>query len=134
MITLSGGELTARFPSLVLSSGGVLPNAPRDRQLLWASAVLGLESGHAYSEAQINQHLLRWTEAFGAAFGLDAVALRRELVEAGFLVRDRAGRAYRLAPEPPCRVAAPPEGIDLRSLVDADLAARAVRKRRYTGA
>ncbi|MHB9031940.1 MAG: DUF2087 domain-containing protein [Anaerolineae bacterium] len=131
MVILELTEFSSRFPALVLSCNGALPNKPRDRQILFAGAVLGLQAGRTYSESQVNAHLLAWTEAFGARFNLDAVSLRRELVEAGYLARDSAGRAYRLAPEPPYVIAAP-EGIDLEALVEAERSAREERRKRFS--
>ncbi|MCE5258546.1 MAG: DUF2087 domain-containing protein [Chloroflexi bacterium] len=92
MDTITTKDFSSRFANLLLSCSGVLPGKPRDRELLYASAVLELEPGREYAEGQVNGHLLAWTQAFGAHFALDPITLRRELVDTGYLARDRAGR------------------------------------------
>jgi hypothetical protein len=126
-------EFSKRFVTLVLAGSGVLPNKPIDRQILLASAVLGFTPGRQYTEGEVNNLLLWWTHRFGASVGLDPISLRRALVDGGYLQRDRAGRAYTLAPDQPYSLDLPAEGIDLEALVDEERAAREERKRRYSG-
>ena len=54
-----------------------------------------LPDGRALSETEVNTEIRDWLGAGGKAFFVDHVALRRELVDCGFLDRDSAGREYR---------------------------------------
>jgi hypothetical protein len=64
--------------------------------VLFKSAVLGLREGHKYSQQELTQKLNLWVEAFGHNFNIDAVVLRRLLVDEGYLTRDPAGNVYEL--------------------------------------
>ncbi len=72
----------------------MLPRQPRDLEVLMALAAARFEPGREMAEAQVNQALAAWLETFCAPHGVDHVTLRRCLVDARLLVRDRAGSAY----------------------------------------
>lgn len=82
---LANGPLTA------------LPARPRDLKVLLSLAAAQFEAGRRYSEPQVNERLQEWLEPFCSPFGVDHVTVRRCLVDAGLLVRDRAGATYELA-------------------------------------
>lgn len=89
-----------RLEALCLGQGGRgLPRKRRDQQILLKSITLLLEVDQEYSEREVNQILERWLAEVGRAIEIDYVTLRRHLVDGGYLIRDRAGRSYRLHPE-----------------------------------
>lgn len=77
----------------------MLPRQPRDLEVLMALAAARFEPGRGMPEAEVNETLAAWLATFCAPFGVDHVTLRRCLVDARLLVRDRAGSVYRAAPE-----------------------------------
>src|SRR5688500_19161570 len=82
---LANGPLTA------------LPVRPHDLKVLLKLAAAQFEPGRKYSEPQVNDRLQEWLQPFCSPFGVDHVTLRRCLVDAGLLVRDKAGATYELA-------------------------------------
>lgn len=82
---LANGPLTA------------LPVRPHDLKVLLTLAAAQFEPGRMYSEPQVNDRLQEWLEPFCSPFGVDHVTVRRCLVDAGLLVRDKAGATYELA-------------------------------------
>jgi hypothetical protein len=132
MVHLTAAEFKSRFAALVLGGGGALPKKPLDHHILYVSAALALEPGRTYSESELNEVLLQWVAEFGASFGIDHVTLRRSLVDEGYLQRDRAGRCYELAADPPYSIENSASEIDLRALVVAERTARYERKKQYT--
>ena len=81
---------------LVRGGAGGWPRDPVDERVLLKSAVFPFEPDRIYNEAQINIQLEQWLEQIGTTLFVDHVKLRRYLVDAGYLRRDRAGRAYRV--------------------------------------
>ena len=82
---LANGPLTA------------LPVRPRDLEVLLALAAAQFEPGRKYSESQVNDRLQEWLEPFCSPFGVDHVTVRRCLVDAGLIARDKAGATYEVA-------------------------------------
>ena len=84
-----------------------------------------------YDESEINNILQLWLSAVGVQIGSDHVTLRRELVDAGYLVRDADGRSYRLAepPRPPVSFAADVENVNIL-IADRDFVERREANRR----
>lgn len=132
MNTITDMEFKSRLVELVLGGSGSLPRKPLDRHILYVSAMLTIESGRTYAESELNSLLLSWVERFGDSFGLDHVSLRRSLVDEGYLQRDRAGRTYERAPEPPYYLDYPMRAQDLAEMVEVERAAREERKRQYS--
>jgi hypothetical protein len=90
-------EFEGRLISLCVRSGmNGLPRKSRDRQILFKSIALLLVPEKVYSEAEVNQTIRLWLAAVAVRLQTDHVALRRNLVENGYLVRDPRGAEYRL--------------------------------------
>jgi len=92
-------EFKRRITALCL--GGVGPGLPRkerDRHILLKSVSLALGHGREYTEPSLNAALERWLAAAGPAVRIDHVSLRRYLVDEAYVVRDAAGRSYRVRP------------------------------------
>ena len=93
-------EFQKRLQALCLSGGGRgLPRRHRDRHILFRSVAQMLDSGYRYTEQAINEALDSWLADVGHNIELDRVSLRRDLVDAGYLVRDLAGHEYRVLPD-----------------------------------
>ncbi|MBM4385616.1 MAG: DUF2087 domain-containing protein [Deltaproteobacteria bacterium] len=99
------------------------PRGRRDREILMKSITLELDEKATYSEREVNEQLKRWLREIAPAIEIDHVALRRTLVDYGYLERTRNGSAYRVG-FPPKAVAFDVEVYDanLRATVAAYLA------------
>jgi hypothetical protein len=71
------------------------PRRPADAALLVALAAGKLEP-RELAEREVNEALKAWLATFCEPFGIDHVTLRRALVDARYLVRDSAGKSYRV--------------------------------------
>ncbi len=69
--------------------------------MILASATLWMETGSLYTESEINGGLERWLSEVCPTVELDAVTLRRELVDRAYLDRDDSGANYSPGPGPP---------------------------------
>jgi len=83
-----------QFPRLILSARD-LPRKRLPFNILLISAILRLDPELVYREAEINDQLQRWILEFGRNLPLEHVELRRYLVDAGYLTRDRSGSSYK---------------------------------------
>jgi hypothetical protein len=97
---ISIAEFKDRLAALCLKGGQRgFPRKPRDRHILFKSIILMLETQRTYTEAELNEELRQWLSQVGQTIELDHVSLRRYLVDAGYLIRDGAGRSYQVALE-----------------------------------
>jgi len=86
-----------QFPRLILSARD-LPKKAVPFNVLLISAVIRLDPERSYDEAEVNAELQRWILEFSQDLPLGHVELRRFLVDAGYLMRDKAGLTYRVQP------------------------------------
>jgi hypothetical protein len=90
-------EFKDRLGVLCQKGGGRgFPRKSRDQHILFKSIALTLETYRDYTEKDLNECLAKWLDEVGQAVELDHVTLRRYLVDAGYLIRDTAGRSYRV--------------------------------------
>lgn len=85
-----------------------LPGSGADLELLLALAATRFTAGRKYGEREVNDALAEWLQSFCAPGGIDHVTLRRSLVDARFLSRDRAGSTYETGPRAPGEVLGEP--------------------------
>ncbi len=133
---ITRAEFERRLVALCLSGGAPgMPRRPRDRRILLRSVVLGWHPGGSLTEPEINELLSLWLAGPGRTLELDHVSLRRELVDAGFLVRDAAGEAYRLRPEGlgAAPFTADVAGVDPEAVLEAARAEAEARRRAHAG-
>lgn len=71
-----------------------LPAKEADLEILLALAGAKFAPGREYGEREVNGMLRDWLATFCAPGSPDHVTLRRCLVDAGFLTRNKAGSAY----------------------------------------
>jgi hypothetical protein len=114
----------------LLANGPVTgwPRRPADAALLVRIAATRLAPGRDYREAEVNAALREWLATFSDEHGIDHVTLRRELVDAGFLARDKSGALYRLA-EGRLAELEPLRDLDLAAMLIEAHQAREARKR-----
>lgn len=125
-------DFVRQFPALVASQR-TLPKKREAIVTLLVSAMVGLEPGTEYSESQINIHLQAWVDTFGAPIGMDRVAMRRMLVDSGYLHRDAYGSVYVLRARSPHFDYEPSiQSLDLAQLVEAFEREREIRKALHT--
>lgn len=72
-----------------------LPRRQRDRWILLHAVARGFRDGEPLDERQATARIEDFLLRHGRNLGLDAVTLRRLLVDEGFLDRDEWGRDYR---------------------------------------
>lgn len=96
--TIQREEFERRLIAVCSQGGEGVPRKLRDRHILLAAATFGLEAGVVYSEREITSVLEHWVESLCPRARLDAVTLRRELVDASYLLRDDAGTSYTSGP------------------------------------
>lgn len=91
-------EFPKRLAALCLSGiGPGFPRRQRDTQVLLQSMAMCFQPGEHYTERNVKEILCSWLEAAGPRAELDHAMMRRALVDAGYLVRDRAGSTYELS-------------------------------------
>lgn len=73
-----------------------LPRKRQDREILFKSILLQLDSTRTYTEPEINEILVQWNERIAPGIETDHVTLRRMLVDHGHLERKASGRSYRV--------------------------------------
>jgi hypothetical protein len=86
-----------RLLDLCLKGGGAgLPRKEADKHILLKSVALTLKVDTEYSESEFNEKLQIWLNLVGEKVDVDHVALRRELVDAQYVIREQDGSKYRL--------------------------------------
>ena len=126
-------EVAHRALRRLLANGPLtaIPRRPDDQALLLRLAVSRFEAGKAYREIEVNERLKDWLATFCAPLGIDHVTLRRMLVDARLLVRDKAGARYHAEVEriPEARREAPQPGTVLEEVRSERAARRKLRLR-----
>ena len=121
-------EFEKRLVAMCERGGEGVPKKVRDRHILLAAATFWMSEGEVYTEREVNRHLEHWVDSVCPRTRLDAVTLRREMVDASYLMRDDAGTSYAAGPGSVVAfdadvAAVDPEGLILRARSD-----RALRK------
>lgn len=116
--TISSQEFVERFISLCARGGAgrELPRKRRDRWILYRSIQTRLFDERPLPEREVTARIQDWLLEPGRDFATDAVTLRRELVDEGFLERDAYGREYKVsrAHERNIRFEDPPADLEER--------------------
>lgn len=96
---IPAAELAARFVTLCTrgGTGRDWPRKQRDRWILLRALQARLVSEASLGEREVTARIQDWLLGPGRDFAIDAVSLRRALVDEGFLDRDDYGRAYRVS-------------------------------------
>lgn len=109
-----------------------LPKRAADQDVIVELAALRFDTVRVYREAQVNEILKEWLATFCAPYGIDHVTLRRQLVDARLLSREKSGASYRVDA---VKVAllAPDAGVEPAAVLAELQAERAERKRHHPG-
>jgi len=92
---ITQAEFTERLCELFAKGRiSAYPRKRRDRHILLKSIAMTLSDGKDYSEAEINEAIEAWLADMHEPRGLDHVALRRYLVDEGYVDRSRNGSRY----------------------------------------
>lgn len=119
------------FPALVLDQRA-LPKKREAILTLLVSAMIDIDIAKPYSERRVNAKLQAWVDAYGESIGYDHVAVRRMLVDEGYLHRDKFGKTYIMGARSPYFGYEPSiRSVDLKKLVDDAAQQRAARKQAY---
>lgn len=113
-------QFKKRLVDLCVRSGlSGFSRKPLDRHVLLKSIVLTLNRAEKYTEGEINENLKRWLAHVGRSIDLDHASLRRQLVDEGYLERDREGSCYRVSDSGRYRTMFEPavEDVDVLELV-----------------
>ncbi|MCF7809759.1 DUF2087 domain-containing protein [bacterium] len=90
-------KFKSRLSDLCLKGGGTgLPRKEANKHILLKSISLTLEKDTDYSEGEFNEKLQIWLNLVGEKVDVDHVSLRRELVDARYIIRETDGSKYRL--------------------------------------
>jgi len=115
--TIQASDFAERFIILCARGGAgrELPRKRRDRWILYRALQSKLADG-PLSEREVTARIQDWLLGAGRDFATDAVTLRRELVDEGFLARDDYGKAYAVsrAHERNVRFEEPPPDLEER--------------------
>jgi hypothetical protein len=86
-----------RFLQLCLRSGLTeFPKDERDQHILLKSALITMGKPGNYSEKEINDRLEYWVSHLCQIKNIDRVTIRRSLVDAGYLTRNKDGSSYQI--------------------------------------
>lgn len=131
---ISPDQFTARLVALCLRSRIVgLPRKEADRHILFKSILLTLDVTRDHTQAELTEALSVWLSEIGRGVETDHAALRRHLVDEGYLQRTADGRSYRASPSDGlrCRFATEIDAIDVRAVIQAGLARIAEKRRKH---
>ena len=130
-----GPEVTAdvfqqRLVALCVGSERIFPKKTIDRHVMLAAASRDFERGMIYTEEEVNGVIERWLNTGCPSLLIDEVTVRRELIDAAYLMRDDAGRFYAVGPGS-TEVSFSPDvaDVDPIAVVENALEERASRKR-----
>jgi hypothetical protein len=96
LIPIGRDEYAKRISDLCARSGRhPFPRRARDRAILLHALARAFADGSERTEKDVDARIQKWLLTTGRALEVDHVALRRALVDDGFLSREPQGAAYR---------------------------------------
>lgn len=97
MLKITENEFKQILAKQCLSSGGAgLPRKDRDKQVVYKSILMTIDTARTYSEKELNEALKKWLADVGRNIETDHVNLRRTLIDERYLTRDPAGTEYQV--------------------------------------
>lgn len=117
---ITGEEFKKRLIDLLVKTRFQgLPRKDRDKHIILKSIALRLDAEKDYTSSEINEELRSWLGRVADTDSGDHVALRRELVDEGYLSREPDGSQYKLAPSGESRIGFDDsvEAIDILAVV-----------------
>ncbi len=126
--TIQRDEFEKRLVAICERGGEGVPKKTRDRHILLAAATFWMKEGEVYTEKEVNRQLEYWVQSICPRSRLDAVTLRREMVDAAYLLRDDAGTSYTAGPGSGVAFAAAVAGVDPEGVILEARSDRALRR------
>jgi len=122
-----------RLGDLCLRSGlSGFPAGQEEQHILMKSAVLTLGSSGSFSEREIDTKLQLWISEIVELKGIDHVTMRRCLIDAGYLIRNKEGTCYQISDTPqPYSFESDIEQIDIAAEIQNERDKIARRKKDY---
>ncbi len=80
----------------VRSKQEMLPKKNEDRQIVLKTVAMRIERDRDYTEQEINAEIQEWLMTVGRGMRADVPAIRRELVDGKYVMRDKAGTCYQV--------------------------------------
>ena len=100
MAEITASEFRRRLINLCIGSDRIFPTKTLDRHVMLASASRSFERGLIYTQDEVDSAIRSWLDRGCPALTIDEVTIRRELIDAAYLMRDDAGRFYGIGPGP----------------------------------
>ncbi len=100
MTEITAEEFERRLINICTGNDLRFPRKEKDRHVMLVAASRSFEKGMIYTEKEIDAAIRDWLENGCPALTIDEVTLRRELIDASYLLRDDAGRFYAVGPGP----------------------------------
>jgi hypothetical protein len=131
---IGAAEMRRRLINICTGNEMLFPRKLRDRHVMLFAASSTFERGMIYTEKEIDTAIRNWLDRGCPSLMIDEVTLRRELIDANYLMRDDAGRFYAVG-QGPTEVSFTQDAaaIDPVMVVADALADRAARKREHFG-
>lgn len=130
---ITGEEFKRRLTNICTGNDLRFPTKSKDRHAMLVAASHTFEKGMIYTEREVDEAIRSWLDRGCPALLIDEVTLRREMIDANYLMRDDAGRFYGVGDGPSSITFAPEVAeTDPIAVVDAAIEERAARKRRHT--
>ena len=100
MTAITAAEYEERLVSLCIGGSRGIPKKVRDRHVLLMAASNSFERGMIYNQKEVDTAIKVWLDRGCPSLKIDEVTIRRELIDASYLMRDDAGRFYAVGPGP----------------------------------
>jgi len=122
-----------RLGDLCLRSGlSGFPAGKEEQHILMKSAVLGLDPSGSYTEREIDTKLQLWISEIVEFKGIDHVIMRRCLIDAGYLTRNKDGSCYQVPADPQVYTFDDSiDELDVASILQGERDRIALRKKEY---
>ena len=129
---IAADEFRRRLVNICTGNELRFPRKEKDRHVMLVAASRSFVRGMIYTEKEIDSAIRDWLERGCPSLLIDEVTLRRELIDAAYLMRDDAGRFYAVGPGPASiRYTDDVSGIDPFVVVTDAIVDRAERKRAH---
>lgn len=129
MADIDAEEMRRRLINICTGNELRFPRKLRDRHVMLVAASSALERGMIYTEKEVDAAIRDWLEGGCPSLMIDEVTLRRELIDANYLMRDDAGRFYAVGQGPSSvTFAADVSDVDPIEVIAEAIRQRAARK------
>lgn len=129
MTEITAAEYEERLVALCIGGSRGFPKKARDRHVMLMAASSSFELGMIYREKEIDAGIRTWLDRGCPSLTIDEVTIRRELIDANYLMRDDAGRFYAVGAGPAeVNYSEDVAGVDPTRTIERALEDRASRK------